>query len=112
MLGTREGDLKAIWITIIIEVIDMNGFAQKEKWVCPESDRYEWVCPAHVNGGGLYSPLISKMINLSQAMSMTQHLKSKGNVYKRKRNVLDARRKVANHVTFRCLPKQCKAFPL
>lgn len=83
----------------------MNGFAQKEKWVWPESDRYEWVCPAYVREGALYSPLISKMINLSHTMSMTQYLKSKGNISKRKRNVTDARRKVANHTIFRCLPK-------
>lgn len=56
----------------------MNGFAQKEKDVS--------------------SPLISQMIDLSQAMTLTQHLKSKDNVSKRERNVTDAERKVANHI--------------
>lgn len=65
---------------IIRGMIDMNGFAQKEKDV--------------------RSPVTSKMINLSQTMTLTQHLKSKDNVSKRERNATDSRKKVANHIIF------------
>lgn len=80
----------------------MNGFSKKERDV---GSVYEWriVYTAHLS---------HKMINLSQAMSMTQHLKSKDDVSERTREVTDATRKVANHDIFRRLPKQCKVFPV
>lgn len=43
-------------------------------------------------------------------MSMTQHLKSKDNVSKRKGDITNARRREANHVIFRCFLNNAKYF--
>lgn len=121
-LGHRYRQVKIFISPLKIQIVNKRNAWDWRRWFESYlnndknwSDMYEWICPERQRCGqcmwvesSLYRPVISKLSNLSQAMSITQHLKSKNNVSKREG---DARRKVANYVIFGCLLKYCQVFP-